>query len=355
MRRQVGRNSSKIFAVSDSPEPKSTQRTMKDMALKSVKCTGRIVALSGLFQASREMAAAQVFFDGDAYGDKELKVATLNKLKQTLRNSMTKNPDLALSFFELAVTDALGFDVSSEDGGLDGSIVFEEAPSSFTSAIKALRGVQEDLSATNAISFADCVAFGGGEALETVGSARVTVQLGRADAKKANAKAPSFDMWRGDSSEAPVKNVKKLFASAGLTARDIAALLCAHGEIRRILRERQAKMKPADMDGSGDDDEEAEEQDFVPSSFGRRDMMYGEKLSSGFSTAYVKDLLQAVKKTAPSEIRLSLLDRTLIEDEEIRAVAAGFASSGGDKFSEAVVSAYIRLCGLGQKFSRRID
>ena len=83
--------------------------------------------------------------------------------------------------------------------------------------------------------------------------------------------------------------------------------------------------------------------------------MYGEKLSNGFSTTYVKDVLKAVKKTAPSEIRLSLLDRVLIEDEEIKAVAAMFASSGNEKFMEAVVSAYSKLCGLGKKFSRRID
>ena len=166
----------------------------------------------GLFLASRERASAQVFFDGDTYGDKELKVATLNKLKQTLRNSITKNPKLALSYFELAVSDALSFDVLSQDGGLDGSVAFEELPSSFVSAINALRGVQDDLSATNAISFADCVAFAGGEALETVGPLRITVQLGKVDAKKANAKPLSFDIWNGDSSEAPVGKAKAVFA-----------------------------------------------------------------------------------------------------------------------------------------------
>ena len=61
----------------------------------------------------------------------------------------------------------------------------------------------------------------------------------------------SFDIWNGDSSEAPVGKAKAVFAQAGLTARDIAALLCAHGEIKRILLE-----KAANMEGNGDDNDE---------------------------------------------------------------------------------------------------
>ena len=45
----------------------------------------------------------------------------------------------------------------------------------------------------------------------------------------------------------------------------------------------------------------------------------------------------------------------LIEDEEIKAVAAMFASSGNEKFTEAVVSAYSKLCGLGKKFSKQAN
>ena len=103
-----------------------------------------------------------------------------------------------------------------------------------------------------------------------------------------------------------------------------------------------------------DEGEDDEDKDFVPSSFGRRDMIYGAKLSSSFSNAYVKNLLAAVKKTAPSEIRLSLLDRLLIEDDEVKAVVVSFASS--DKaFGEAIVQAYTKLCGLGLTGSRRTD
>ena len=334
--------------------PRSTQEVERTGAVQNGK---GMFAILGLFLASRQHASASVNFDGDAYGDKELKVATLNKLKQTLRNSMNKSPELALAYFQLAVSDALGFDVSSGDGGLDGSIAFENAPISLVGAVKALRGVQEELTATNAISFADVLAFGGAEALETVGAARITVQLGRADAKKANAKPPSFDIW-GDSSEAPISKAKEVFISAGLNAKEIAALLCAHGEMKNILTPILAKANAAKTEVDSEDDEEDseddEDKDFVPSSFGRRDMIYGAKLSSSFSNSYVKDLLAAVKKTAPSEIRLSLLDRLLLEDDEVKAVAASFASS--DKaFGEAIVQAYTKLCGLGLTGSRRTD
>ena len=354
--RQNARTSRSLNILKSSLEPVSSRDDQRNAMIEA----GYIVALAGGFVVSRKRADATVFFDGDAYGDKELKVATLNKVKQMLRNSVNKNPNLALDYFRIAVSDALGYDVSTFDGGLDGSIIFENPPLQFKDTIATLKSVQSDLQDTNAVSFADITAFAGAEAMETMGSPRITVQLGRVDAKKANEKPPTFNVW-GDSSEAPVAKAKSLFTSSGLSARDIAALVGAHGEIDRILQQRQAninadkKEKAADDDSSSEfDSDEGDEMDFVPISFGRRDMIYGEKLANSFGNSYIRNLLSAVKKSAQSEIRLSLLDRLLIEDEEVKGAAKSLASS--DKaFEEAVVAAYNSLAVLGQAYSRSKD
>jgi hypothetical protein len=46
-----------------------------------------------------------VAFDPDRYGDKELKIATVNKLKQKLRNAIAGDLSLAVAFVRLAIND----------------------------------------------------------------------------------------------------------------------------------------------------------------------------------------------------------------------------------------------------------
>ena len=92
----------------------------------------------------------------------------------------------------------------------------------------------------------------------------------------------------------------------------------------------------------------------MPTSFGRRDEIWGPKLTDSFSNRYISELLKAAKKSDPSEINLTLLDRVLIEDAECKAIAQGFASSNKD-FLEALPSAYQRLSTQGQTFSRAKD
>ena len=68
---------------------------------------------------------AKVYFDTDTYGDKELKIATVNKMKQKLRNAILEDNSLGPDLLKLAINDALSYDVKTEEGGPDGSIQFE--------------------------------------------------------------------------------------------------------------------------------------------------------------------------------------------------------------------------------------
>ena len=52
-------------------------------------------------------ASASVFFDTERYGDKELKVSLLNKIKQQFRALYEKKPELLVPMFKIAVADAL--------------------------------------------------------------------------------------------------------------------------------------------------------------------------------------------------------------------------------------------------------
>jgi hypothetical protein len=52
---------------------------------------------------------ATVYFEIDRYGDKELKLGTVSKIRQAWRNKMLEKPELAPAILSLAITDALGY------------------------------------------------------------------------------------------------------------------------------------------------------------------------------------------------------------------------------------------------------
>jgi hypothetical protein len=83
--------------------------------------TGGAVAGSLLLQPAA--SPASVFFDTERYGDKELKVALINKVKQQLRALFEKQPELLVPFFRLALTDGLSYDKTTGEGGMDGSVM----------------------------------------------------------------------------------------------------------------------------------------------------------------------------------------------------------------------------------------
>ena len=302
--------------------------------------------LTAATTASVPVAQAKVFIDTDLYGDKELKIATINKLKQKLRDAIIKDPSIAPCMLELSINDALGFDVVSEEGGPDGSIQYEvKLPGNdhLQKAVDVVSKVKKELQRTNTVGFADIVAFGGAEALESAECTRITVQIGRDDAKVANKVDSTLD-WRGPLSSV---EVRKAFEKSGLSVKEAGLLIGSLGELRRVVDEATASIGDIEED-EGDKDLQQGDVDFenlVPSTFGSRDKMYGKKIGQGnFGTSY----LQSVAKGKAKDN----LQPVLTTDPQILETVKKYAGSS-TAFQKDVAEAYLKLTLLGQVYSTR--
>lgn len=217
----------------------------RDGVRKVLSFGGILLGSAALMSPSA--AGAKVFFDTDTYGDKELKIATVNKIKQKLRNAILDDVTLAPDLLKLALNDALSYNYSTDDNGPDGSIQFElerEENKGLKKAAEVIQKIKKELQRTTSVSFSDLVAFGGAEALETVGCDRVIVQVGRTDAKKESAAGAKAVNW----SNLNTASATDAFTTAGLTSRELVLLLGALGEVSRIVDETQATAKEEESD-----------------------------------------------------------------------------------------------------------
>ena len=249
---------------------------------------------------------------------------------------------LAPALLELAILDALGYNTETDEGGQDGSILFELTDNSSKYLVKAsdtLQTIKKELLRTNTVSYSDLVAFGGGEALETVGCGRVTVQVGRFDAKTANKLLQSTELSTSSASD-----IKSSFLRSGLTAQQIALLLGALGEVNRIASETYTAQQNA---VSNNDDDDEDEQPFVPTTFGARDAIYGAKMGKAdFGVTYLKSILKAKNQQE------SPLAKCLTENPDVKFFAQKYAQSEA-AFVKDVPEAYLRLTLLGEAYTTR--
>lgn len=295
------------------------------------------------------------------YGDKELKIATVNKIKQKLRNAILQDPMVAPALLKLAINDALGFEEGNLKGGPDGSIQFEmnrEENISLESAFQVIVNIKKELQRTNVVGFGDLCAFAGAEgelfchnmwlhadgdmiplaALETVGAPRMVVQVGRFDAKSENTEKTGLN-WDSPT----VAGITTAFGGAGLGPRDIVLLLGGLGEVSRITKESLA----ATSNESDEDNDEFEPTPFVPTTFGSRDAMYGAKMGKGdFGSKYFQNLIKG--KFDPSD----KIGPCLAGDEKLREYIKKYAGSE-TALKLDIVEAYSRLNLLGQAYTTR--
>ncbi|EWM26509.1 l-ascorbate peroxidase [Nannochloropsis gaditana] len=154
-----------------------------DCDRRSLLSAGAVLSsFFALSLSSTPPARASVAFDPDRYGDKELKIATVNKLKQKLRNAIAGDLSLAVSFVRLAINDGIGYDAATNEGGPDGSIAFEmdrDQNAGLKPALETLLKVKREIQSTNEVTFGDVCAFAGAVAIESTGGPRIPVQLGR--------------------------------------------------------------------------------------------------------------------------------------------------------------------------------
>lgn len=286
------------------------------------------------------------------YGDKELKIATTNKIKQKLRNAILADNSIAPLFLQLAINDALGYDASSLAGGPDGSVgLFEmdrDMNKDLSRAVDVIKGIMGELKRTNTVGFADLVSFAGAEALETSGCERIIVQVGRFDATGANPKTTGVN-WSAPGSPEEVLNS---FHSSGLDAKDTVLLLGALGEMKRIVKETADATSNGNKDD--DDDDDADEADSwqtnVPSTFGNRSQIYGKQLGKhDFGNKYFASLLKQGPRPDDS------LGKALLADAKTKQFVQKYASqTGGESaFLIDLPIAYNKMTILGQAFTTR--
>lgn len=178
-------------------------------------------------------ASARVFLDPAMYGDQELRVSAVDSLRESVRRALLQKPALTPYFLELAMLDSLSFNTQTNEGGPDGSIIkavlASKETDAHTMALKECANVlieaKKNLRKLSSITIADAVALAGAESVAAVGGPVLPTQLGRTDvAAKAPipSSMPPLNLFTGEVSNDVIIDV---FRTAGLTEREMTALL----------------------------------------------------------------------------------------------------------------------------------
>jgi hypothetical protein len=107
------------------------------------------------------------------YGDKELKVAIINQIKQQFRALFEKKPELLVPTFQLAMLDALSFNAKTNEGGMDGSILYRIDQPEYAKlkpAAVEVERIRSELVDKTQVTKADLIAFAGAVAIEATGT-----------------------------------------------------------------------------------------------------------------------------------------------------------------------------------------
>jgi hypothetical protein len=284
--------------------------------------------------SSASPANAEVFFDPAMYGDQELRVGTVDSVRERTRRAILKDPKLAPVFYQLALLDGLSYDSKNSRYGPNGGVIYalfntkddSEYISSLRSAADVLIQAEKDLKKKTAVSIADCIAIAGAEAIESIGGPVLPVQLGRMemDKKKIEYSPLPLDIFSGKRTPADVRNA---FKKAGLTEREMTALLGGLLTLQTVEKTRttedwKASARPkfvergkmgrmSDFKKLSDEDLSAAEADefdedpddgwYIADSFGGRDDRFGQRIAKdeinekNFNK-YLKDLDAVAKK-----------------------------------------------------------
>ncbi|CAN8073692.1 unnamed protein product [Agarophyton chilense] len=297
-----------------------------------------------------QMSDAAVSIDTERFGDKELKVSAINKVKQNIRNALTQRPELLPYFFQLTLHDALTFNPETFDGGPNGSLRFElnretnKELQTAHEAIESIRTLQRQ-----DMSYADTCAFAGAVAVEITGGPRIVIQLGREDASEADPEGKTGLFKPG----ASASELKTAFEGAGLIgARDVVLFHGAIGSLADIGQNRAAKMKSVAI--GEDDEEEFDDLDDVTYGKVTRSKRGAVLVSSNvsqltlggqkFSNAYLAAILKAKDPT-----QLSQRDQVILGDKQMLAEVQKYAGNNS-KFTNDVADLFQHISLLGSSY-----
>jgi len=300
--------------------------------LAEVSGAGLLVSLGG-----GEEAGATVYLDPAMYGDQELRVSAVDSLRESVRRAVLQDPSLTPAFYQLALLDGLSFNTASGNGGPDGTIVRTMLASKDTSddvlllkkACEVLLDSCKKLKRLSSITVADAVALAGAQSVESVGGPVLSVQLGRTDAAP-NAPLSPLPVNLLSSSGNP-QDVAKAFRAAGMTEREMVALLgllltldlvdktAANGDWKKSdkaqFRERGKmgrmsefkKLSDEDIQKALDsefdeDDEDEPEEDYIADTFGTRDQAFGSRVSAKTKKQDFNRFLKDLMKQSPAQV-----------------------------------------------------
>jgi hypothetical protein len=273
-------------------------------------------------------ANAEVFMDPAMYGDQELRVGTVDSVREKTRRAILQDPSLAPIFYQLAMLDGLSYNAANNKYGPNGGVIYAilntKDESDYTKALQKAAGVmiqaEKDLKKKVAVSIADCIAIAGAEAIESIGGPVLPVQLGRLEMDKKNLQFSPLplDILSGNR---PPSEVRDAFKNAGLTEREMTALLCGLLTLERVEKTRttedwkastkakfveRGKMgRMSDYKRLTDEDilaAEADEYDedpddgwYIADSFGGRDDRFGQRIAKDeinekSFNKYIKDM-----------------------------------------------------------------
>lgn len=296
-----------------------------------------------LWLAPQRSTAATVI-DIAKYGDKELKIATINKLKQLLRNELLQNPVQAPDWVKLAISDALSYNQKTDEGGPDGSVQYDVDKMQWVSGksiVQKLRVIQKDLKRTNEVSLADVIAYAGAEAIEASGGPRIQVQVGRYDAKGISSEAAAHLDW---GSKVSSQVLTGAFSTAGLSVKDKTLLMGAVASCKRAAESRTKKGAVVEVDEDDADSLFPENGgEFIPNTFGSQKQMFGDLLGTvPFDESVFRAATSAKDGSLGDDYR-----EWLSGDDISRGIAQKYASAKREVYFKDLADAYIRLSSVG--------
>jgi len=324
-----------LYQINDGSSSNGMDRRKFGLSSFGVLATGVVASLTG----DVPVANAEVFFDPAMYGDQELRVGTVDTVRERTRRAILQNPSLAPAFYQLALLDGLSFDAKNEKYGPNGGVIYailnsKEKETEYLSNLKNAAAVliqaEKDLKKKTAVSIADCVAIAGAEAIESIGGPILPVQLGRLEVDKSKMQISPLplDILSGERSK---KEVLGAFKRAGLTEREMTALLSGLLTLQLVEKTRTTedwrqstkpkfvergkmgrmsdykRLTDEDIQAALNDEYEEDPDDgwYIADSFGGRDDRFGQRLAKDTISeknfnVYMKSLLATVapKKSA---------------------------------------------------------
>lgn len=294
------------------------------------------VSAASLILGNGGPAKAAVFYDPDRYGDKELKIATVNKLRQNIRDAILQDPSMASQFLKIAVQDALSFNAVKDEGGPDGTIVNvilggKPALAGLKPGATKLAEIAKKIKRTTEITMADIVTFAGAEAIESAGGPRIPVQLGKLDPVKAK----EFDYPDLCGSDAANKIVEA-FNTSGLSEREVALIYGALGSLETTAKSFKKE------DDDFEENEMGDEAVYIPSSFGSPQEIYGVQMGK-MDNAVFKNVAKEIKQKKK-------VDVGVFNDDKVAGWAIKYAGNNNG-FLKDLPEAYEKIMGLGTRYT----